>query len=756
MRILAALALTIFVNTTYSAEEQKQTPLEKAQQYLQAGKIEQAISACYQMLATNPSNANARFCLGNAFCQKKHYDLALEQFDYLAQHIPPFTPGLYNKAYVLKSMGRMQEAIPFYEEVLKREPENQNAHYGLSQALLAIGDFERGWCEFQWRMKDAKEKLQEPIDTASLKGKRVLLRAEFGFGDMIQFLRFVQLFKQHGATVYVQTFKELVPLFSLCDFIDKVIPVRESAPHFDISMPLLSTPVAFQTRENTIPADIPYLQADPDLVEQWREKLSSDTNFKIGICWHAKPSCFLEENPLTARSIPLKLFQPLAQLPGISLYSLQKKYGEEELNDLPDGMVVHNFGKNFDQEHGCFMDTAAVMNNLDLVISADTSIVHLAGALGVQTWVLLPSVAEWRWLQNRTDTPWYPNNMRLFRQKKHGDWQSVIYEVVKEVEQIIAGKKMLPTRVHAQEKKQLSEKELLNKAMACKEKQDYDTAITYFNKLLTDNPQSIEGLFHLGNLYFDQKDYEKALVQFNTMLEVKPNHFTALYNKAYALKCLGRMHEAIPVYEQVIAIKPDYNIAHLGLSYALLATGQLKRGFEENTWRLIPAQNWQDHFKDIDLSSIAGKTILIRAEFSFGDTFFFIRYCKLLKEAGATVIVETYKPLVSLLSLCDYINSIIEKGDPLPSYHKQIPILSLPYIFQTTAKTIPAPIPYLHADHFVAYWKKKLAHDTNFKIGICWQTHPDHGPEQNPLTKRSIPLDTFAPLAQIPGVSLYS
>ena len=250
---------------------------------------------------------------------------------------------------------------------------------------------------------------------------------EWGLGDMMQFIRYARLIKSYGATITVQTFKPLIPLFKLCPFLDDIISFDDYQPFATIRIPMLSLPMIFDTTLQTIPTDIPYLQADKQLTQQWQQTLANDKNFKIGICWHAKP-IYLEDHKHTRRSIPLTDFIPLSFVPGISFYNLQKIHGTDELNDLPYYFKVHDFGDALDTQNGNFMDSAALIKNLDLVISADTSIVHLAGALGVPTWVALPYTAEWRWLQNRSDTPWYPT-VQLFRQTIPGDWSTVIQEI---------------------------------------------------------------------------------------------------------------------------------------------------------------------------------------------------------------------------------------------------------------------------------------------------------------------------------------
>ncbi|MCK5632561.1 glycosyltransferase family protein [bacterium] len=371
--------------------------------------------------------------------QNKKYDQAIELYKQ-ALHIAPNLSGLANNIGLLfKMTGKYYQAIPYYERAIILNPENETAHFGLGKTCLAIGNFTRGWELFEWRMADYKNYKKKFIfhdmQPQDIAGKTILIRAEFGLGDTIQFIRYVWELKKAGArSIDVETFGPLVDLFSQCDYIDHIFKKgNPPARPYDVQIPLLSLPLFFKTTKNTIPADVPYLQADDNLVNLWKEKLNNinpDKNvLNVGICWQASPQTFLEDNPLTKRSVPLALFESLAHLKNVKLYSLQQFDGLDQLDNLPNNFGIHIFDKNFDRTHGRFMDTAAVIKNLDLVITVDTAIAHLAGALATPTWLLIPSVAEWRWLMKGDTTPWYPKT-KLFRQTKHNDWTSVI-EIIK-------------------------------------------------------------------------------------------------------------------------------------------------------------------------------------------------------------------------------------------------------------------------------------------------------------------------------------
>ena len=274
---------------------------------------------------------------------------------------------------------------------------------------------------------------------AHLDGKTIFLHAEQGLGDTFQFIRYARIAKEKGGTVIAGVQKPLVKLLSLCPYIDKVVSLDEKPPAFDLHAPLMSLPYILKTTIDSVPTDIPYLYADSELVEYWKKKqLSSDKNIKVGICWQGnnKYSTPMLRATVAFKSIDINKLNPLGAVPGVSIYSLQKTTGTDQLKTLAPEFMIHTFDDDFDESNGRFMDTAAVIKNLDLVITVDTSIGHLAAALGKPTWVILPNPPDWRWMLERDDTPWYPT-MRLFRQPTPGDWESVIEVVAQELKKYV-------------------------------------------------------------------------------------------------------------------------------------------------------------------------------------------------------------------------------------------------------------------------------------------------------------------------------
>lgn len=394
-------------------------------------------------LKMKPHDTNIMLELANTLNMAHHTHEALDLYYKMLTLMPQSTSVLYNIAYTLKKLNRVDEALPFYEKVLALDPHHTEAHFGLGLAHLGTGNFAQGWEEYEWRWKrdtqGGPRVLSKPLwDGSSLDNKTILLHAEQGLGDTLQFIRYAHLLKSlYAVKIIFATQDPLIPLMKLCPYLDHVTSLYAKVPFHDVQAPLLSMPYIMKTRIDSIPHTIPYLYADERLVRLWEEKLNTG-NFKIGICWQGNSnySTHFLRTAVAAKSVQLQEFMPLLTMKNITVYNLQKSTGEEQAQSIKSCPCFVSFDKTFDEVHGRFMDTAAVIKNLDLMITVDTSIAHLAGGLGVPTWVLLPEPADWRWMIERTDTPWYPT-MRLFRQPKAGDWKSVIQKIIDELRKLM-------------------------------------------------------------------------------------------------------------------------------------------------------------------------------------------------------------------------------------------------------------------------------------------------------------------------------
>jgi hypothetical protein len=326
--------------------------------------------------------------------------------------------------------------VASYARCIKLRPHHVDAHLNRSLTWLRQGNFALGWAEYEWRLRKKNASARPPTQPAwngfSPSGLRVLLNAEQGLGDTLQFIRYAALLKQRGATVIFECPEKLLKLLARTPGIDTLFAQGQEPPEHDLYSPLMSLPGLMGTTLESIPADVPYVHPDAGLVDYWRHELSPYPEFKVGINWQGNPGYAGDFH----RSIPLRRLAPLATVPGVRLLSIQKCDGAEQISELGGEFAVVDLGGRFNDANGPFMDSAAVMKNLDLVITSDTAAAHLAGALGVPVWLILSAAPGWQWMSGREDSPWYPT-MRLFRQPKLGDWPSVFRRIAGELAKVV-------------------------------------------------------------------------------------------------------------------------------------------------------------------------------------------------------------------------------------------------------------------------------------------------------------------------------
>jgi Flp pilus assembly protein TadD len=343
---------------------------------------------------------------------------------------PDSPEALNNLGNALKDAGRIEEAVATFRAALRLRPDDPVFHLNLSVALLALGRFAEGWREYEWRWKN--KHINNPFHFAQPawqgedgEGRTLLVTGEQGFGDMLQFCRYAPLAKERGFRVVMCVPPALKRLMQSLDGVEKIISYGEVLPRFDFYCPMMSLPLVFQTTVETIPAGLPYLCPDPDDLAGWRDRVAAaaDGAFKVGLFWAGSP----RNNSLPElivgnlqRSIAPEVLAPLMDVPGVRYFSLQKTSAR-----APDAFHV------IDWMADCrdFADTAALIMNMDLLIGIDTAVAHLAGALGKPVWVLHQFNSDWRYFIDRDDSPWYPGALRLFRQKKMGDWDEVVIRV---------------------------------------------------------------------------------------------------------------------------------------------------------------------------------------------------------------------------------------------------------------------------------------------------------------------------------------
>ena len=406
------------------------------------GRFEEARALFERALARKPDYADAHNNLGILLRLEGRFAEALVHSD-RALAVTPNAPGpLNNRGNLLQDLGRLDEAEASLGRALAVEPDFAGAHHNLGMVLLAAGRFEAGWREYEWRWRTpqaadlARRFTQPQWQGEALAGGTLLVHAEQGLGDTLQFCRYVPLLVQADRQIVFEVPRPLLRLMGSLDGVAtgqvRVVAQGDALPPFDRHCPLMSLPRLCGTRLDTIPSGAPYLTADPETRQIWQAHLAAGDAraLKVGLVWSGNPRAHLPE--LTAidrrRSIPADLLRPLAACAGVRFYSLQKDGPPPPVGlDLIDVMA----------EMRDFADTAALVAQLDLVISVDTSVAHLAAALGKPVWLLNRFDSCWRWLTDRDDSPWYPS-LRLFRQTAPGDWPGVVERVVPALQALAA------------------------------------------------------------------------------------------------------------------------------------------------------------------------------------------------------------------------------------------------------------------------------------------------------------------------------
>jgi tetratricopeptide (TPR) repeat protein len=390
------------------------------------GNIELAIKLLGHALNVDGNNAANWLDLGLLLAMQDRHAAAVEAFTHAAKLRPLCHETARNRAFALLNAARVKESIIVYDQAAALAPDDLDVRMGRAGARLLAGDLPGGWDDYEARrgIPDFSPIASERPEwsLAAPSDSTVLVYAEQGYGDSIQFLRYLWLVSERGYQVVFRV-QKAAKAFIAASLPFPLIGDDEPLPAHDFQIPLVSLPLAFQTSLETIPAPKRYLTAEPERVAKWRARLPQE-GFKIGVVWQGRPKPSIDHG----RSIPLAAFAPLIQ-PGVKLISLQKLFGLEQLTEMPE---IFDLGPDFDPGPDYYRDTAAVMEGLDIVITSDTSAAHLAGALGRPVWVLLKKVPDWRWGMEGENCLWYPS-MRLFRQEIAGDWGAVFARMANEL-----------------------------------------------------------------------------------------------------------------------------------------------------------------------------------------------------------------------------------------------------------------------------------------------------------------------------------
>ena len=424
-------------------------------------RFEEALAYFDCALALNPDFADAHNNRGNALRSLRRFEEALASYKRALELEPESSDSCANHGNILRDLGQFEEAVAAYDRAIELNPNNAEAHSNRGVTLVGMqrfddavaaydraialhpghggaywnrallhllrGEYEKGWRLYEWRWKSANfaplvRNFTQPLwlGMGSLTGKTIFIHLEQGAGDFIQFARYIPMLEARGAKVILETFPELVAVMQTLSPTVTVIARGTTPPAFDFHCPLMSLPLAFETTLETLPATVPYLRADPVKKAAWEKKLGPKTALRVGLVW----SGTRRHGNDHLRSIPLALLKPLFRFP-VEFHALQREVRTEDQAVLPwlSHLTLHAADTLAD-----FSDTAALIDQMDLVISVDTSVAHLAGAMGKPLWVLVPYAPDFRWMLDREDSPWYPT-AKLFRQQKFGDWEEVIGRV---------------------------------------------------------------------------------------------------------------------------------------------------------------------------------------------------------------------------------------------------------------------------------------------------------------------------------------
>ncbi|MDR3438541.1 tetratricopeptide repeat protein [Telmatospirillum sp.] len=764
--------------------------------YIQMGRPTEAEAVCRAVIGDTPDNVPARSNLAAALFDQGRFGEALAAVKSAIVFQPDFACAYNGLAVTLQTLGQLAESSSAYRRCLSLDPNYAEARHNWATALLQNGDYAEGWREYEWRWQ-AGEGHMKPRDFSKpqwagedLNGRTILLHAEQGFGDVLQFARYATPLAAAGARVILEVFAPLKRLLASVPGAAQVVATGEALPNFDYHLPMMSAPDLLGTTLETIPADIPYITPDPRQISAWGERLAGFPGLKVGLVWAGNPRPGQPRAHLvdSRRSVALRRLMPVLSVPGVTFVSLQKDEPATQMLGIAPALRPQDWMKDVTD----FADTAALVANLDLVIAVDTSIVHLAGALGKPVWILSRYDGCWRWLWDREDSPWYPT-ARLFRQSEPGNWDAVATRVAAELTRFAADRAAPASQPspldesdsrraggchHANETFGLarvggigtkaqatpeSPAEWLVRAIEHHKAGRLEEAEANYDRALALKPDYPEAMTNLACLLRARGRHAEAIALHRETARRWPDYPSVHNNLGVALKDLNRPAEAIAAFRAAVRLKPAYASAHTNLSIALLLAGQFTEGWEEYEWRwrggldaLVPRSFPRPLWTGQDLS---GRTILLHAEQGLGDALQFVRYAAPIAARGARVILEVHPPLKRLLATVPGAAQVIAGGEPLPPFDYHLPLLSAPHLLGTVLETIPADIPYVHPDaDLVAAWARRLEGRPGLRVGVVWagDSRP-HDPTSNAIDRRrSMALKRLTPLLSVPGVRFIS
>jgi len=808
-----------------------------------AGQCDEAIGVARKVLAKKPGYAAALNVIGNAARQKGDFATAKDAFGQNMKNNPQDPEAWYNYGVVLQDLWDMAGARDAYDKAIALKPDVARyyvnhgaalmklhdvagagrsyakalalqsdlaeAHYNYAICQLLQGNIGEGAKHYDWRLKVDETSLSKPRamsvpmwDGAIAKDKTVLLHSEQGLGDMLQFIRLAPAVAAMVGKVVVEVQKPLVPLLSYAFPDITIIAKGDEVPAHDLHCPLMSLMHALKLQLDDLPASmIPYLKADPARVAYWKDKLGNKPGRLVAINWQGNPKAKVDRG----RSIALKLLAPVLSIPGIRFISLQKNDGAEQLDQLPPELRarIETLGDEYDSGPGAFIDTAAVMACCDLVLTTDTAIAHVAGALGRPTYLMLKKTPDWRWLLERTDSPWYPS-MRLFRQREEDNWQQVVAQVALALQPAMTG---LQAALAAHQAGQLDVAEeayksiltqnpdepmarhhlgiialqrgqgdvaethirqalllqpdnadaLANLALALKAQSRFDEAVDVCQLVLQLQPQHAAAHNNLGNIYKAMGAGDKAIAQYRQAIALNPGHADNLHNLGLALIEAGELMEAEAPLRQAVKQAPDRAEYHFDLARCLLMRGHTAQdwasGWQEYEWRRKMGEFGQ--YSEPNGPRWQGQVdkrirLLIHAEQGLGDALQFIRFVAPVRARVGHVILVVPPQLKAILAKAPGVDEVCGYGEALPPAHMHIPLLSLPALLGITPDNVGVRGAYLPVSPaHLGRWQAWRARHPGRLVGLNWQGNPKARADVG----RSLKLAQLAAFAKLQGVT---
>ena len=565
--------------------------VKKAHLLHQMGRRDEALSTAHRAVALTPPEATAFNMRGMIFDSLGRYDEARGDFERALELQPELADAINNIGILHSRAGDFVAALACYERSLALTPDQPQTRYNRAMALLVLGDWQRGFAAFECRFtlflhEAVRLKRLAPIWVGqhSIAGKTVLLHHEQGYGDTLQFCRYVTLVEGLGARVILAVPKALRALMSSLPGRPRIVTEGEPIPAHDHCCSLMSLPLVFGTTPADVPVRIPYLRAQERLVQTWAGKLGARSRLRIGLVWSGR-----RYPPINyPRDMTLESLLPLLGIEG-DFVSLQTHLTDTEaaiLDGLPN-VVRH--GEHLQD----FAETAALIENLDLVITVDTAVAHLAGALGKPTWLMNRYASCWRWLLGRADSPWYPT-MRLFRQPSLGDWSSVVREVCAAARELLAVRRspvasnpvaILNEALDEHRRGRLEEavrgyrrvlasnpiqpESLHFLGVALAQRGEFEEATACLSLVVREQPHNAAAFNHRGNALAGLLRYEEAIASYDRAIGIDSTLADAYYNRGVALAELGRYEPAVASYERALQLNPDYSQAHNNLGNTL-------------------------------------------------------------------------------------------------------------------------------------------------------------------------------------------